>query len=1234
MSFVTKKKHPKKQFSTKRVTSYDPTKMIEKVIRSGLDSRILDQIDDSDMAWAPNFKTWIMDSKFSGDGMPFPRQLEHTTKFLGEYCPRKKCTDLDFWNNLKSDENLNEILDRVTFLEFGVCPKCGLNQNELFGICHVCGGYRENAKHPLAPHCPGCKPLIKNVDRGRVLDYCVELTGLAGQRSGKSEMAGGQIAPYHMHKALRLSPSPAKVFGLLPHQTLQLSFCAVTAAQSKQTVYDNFHGAVIGSPWYDAYKNMVNTRARELGDDRIEAKYMETIIAFPHKRILANFITPDVRSIRGRTRLFCVTPDTLVNTERGLVKMGELQRYAEKARTEKHNLQSIIKHHKRVTAAVCVTTERGYEIAGSLDHPIRVLDNKAKIVWKTLGGVQPGDVAVLDRRDCFPVSRRPPKLPKVMSLNGRQLFFPPKKLDVATARVLGYLCAEGCISDAPHVGMYTTDTEIRDDYMRSFKIAFGRAPRIKFIPPPEGKNRKPAWTMVAQSAVLHRWFEAVGAGGNSKTKEVPWVILQSPRKFIAAWLAGYFDGDGSLNTNGITGESLTVESKSIVLHKQIQTLLLTMGIICTRCVYRRKIRKVENGKIIGMVKRTYSKITLCSENLKRFGELVDSVLPRKRISAEKVRRDRDYVYGGFNSLKKKLAAPKSARSRKSYYYKCKDGSVRPFGKLYTLYNAAERHSRLTREYLRNDLDWSALLLIDPKFAYNLAKALHDDHLLFEVIESKKDIGVTEVRDITVEDEHSFISNGFISHNCSIDELSWFTGDSGSVRSNADGTHSALTRSLRTVRSAAWELRKQGYVDIPTGIMANISSPREVADKMMCLLRESKTKKTIYGFHHSTWDFNPTIKEDDPSLREEAASEEDFERDYGAIPPLAVERFMNDDDAIMATIDPSRPPMFRQKLMRSTKAGKVKGNYIYAKPDILQRDTRFPRILTVDTGETRNSFTACLSHVEFTDLTPKMVVDGLVEVEPQSGTSVSFPKMFDNMLLELIREFNVYFVVYDRWQSTDQVHRLDDEETFNHLPRREKVIIDKPKKKNPRLREYMNQGQIQVDRFSLKYSHFTEIIRPRIYSGAVRVPTLEKKLDLDSLVTSFEEVAKKAPIMSLILQMLRVREVGQKVVKPLSGNDDLFRALALGVVYAFDPGVQEILRMYTDSNGLHTSAKKPGVGAYISRVGGNGAGVSNSGGVSHPYMKVISRGSAGKGGTGMGGINSTGTGTLGSGSRRR
>lgn len=73
--------------------------------------------------------------------------------------------------------------------------------------------------------------------------------GIISHNSGKSHTVGTYLAPYHLHRLLKLQ-KPAQFYGLSRTTMLQGTFAALTYTQAKDTLWTPFYGALTESRWF------------------------------------------------------------------------------------------------------------------------------------------------------------------------------------------------------------------------------------------------------------------------------------------------------------------------------------------------------------------------------------------------------------------------------------------------------------------------------------------------------------------------------------------------------------------------------------------------------------------------------------------------------------------------------------------------------------------------------------------------------------------------------------------------------------------------------------------------------------------------------------------------------------------------------------------------------------------------------------------------------------------------
>lgn len=247
---------------------FDPVEMAERAIAANLDSAIFQKIDDRDIKRAPNFFEFCVGADFLAmNPSPFPRQIQMGTLFFGEWCPR--CSKPNYLKTIAVNTPIMEIRENVTFLQFGVCPKCKVTQTELF--------------------------LKKELQAFEEFVMC------AGQRSGKSALTG-MFFIYHLHRVLML-PNPSRFYDLMTSSTLHMTLIALTAGQIQDNIWDPFIvGLIDNSPWFRMYHSFLDDVAKRKGMKPLY-NLKETFISYDHKGIVLSYSGADFRKLRGKTRI-------------------------------------------------------------------------------------------------------------------------------------------------------------------------------------------------------------------------------------------------------------------------------------------------------------------------------------------------------------------------------------------------------------------------------------------------------------------------------------------------------------------------------------------------------------------------------------------------------------------------------------------------------------------------------------------------------------------------------------------------------------------------------------------------------------------------------------------------------------------------------------------------------------------------------------------------------------------
>lgn len=445
----------------------------------------------------------------------------------------------------------------------------------------------------------------------------------------------------------------------------------------------------------------------------------------------------------------CVTGDTILLTNRGMLRFDELQAEAQ-ANEDKFVPFSVgvngIKGAEfashfynggtRLTRKI--KTRLGYEIEGSTVHPLFVLrDGKTK--WIKLRDLQVGDYVALQRgQNLFGAETK--LLPFIYtgpSSRGqnKNLTF-PTTLTEDLARVLGYITAEGSLTDT---ALWVTNGNERviDDFVETFERIFSVRPKVY-------KNKKKTALSIGVSSIkLVHWLEQIcGIKRGAANKRIPRAIMTAPRNIFLSFLEGWAWGDGTISARKSLGSNrFKIATASEEMAKQLQVALLNLDIVSS--LYKDTIQDkftsysvVVTGDavidLMGLIPSLSEKST--DENL---------IAKRGRTNFDTVPQMQIVVRDLLDSYKETTGK-----------------ALWRFNRYAT--NATWKRD-LTKGTIQSLLAKSKDVLSENSSAVSsLRWHLNSNLLWLEVQEITE--GEAQVYDLTVPQTHSFCANGFINHN--------------------------------------------------------------------------------------------------------------------------------------------------------------------------------------------------------------------------------------------------------------------------------------------------------------------------------------------------------------------------------------------------------------------------------------------------------------------------------------
>lgn len=437
----------------------------------------------------------------------------------------------------------------------------------------------------------------------------------------------------------------------------------------------------------------------------------------------------------------CVTGDTLIWTDCGLlpietlrpanIKKDEFSPMEIRVQSMGGLKQTSHFYFGGTQRTVRIVTRLGFILEGTPEHPVWVRQADETETWKPLGDIREGDILILKpginlwgSTTCIGFN----KPNKLTSLKSYPL---PKQMNPDLAYIMGLLVGDGTLTYKNALTFTTGDSWAARKFSGYFKKQFNYRPQRK-------RNGQ---DISVSSRELRLFFAHLGLGyENALGKTIPHTILGAPKDCVIAFLQGLFDADGYADSRY---GNVTLSTSSIRLARQVQAVLLNAGIVSGLHNKRTKVH-------------TNYLVNISGENAIKFHKEIGFRLPRKRARAKLASGLRMPNVGGIPHLKKTLKAIQArivAKKDKPFSLK----SDKHINSIFYTYLPNGRN--ISRAKLRELISFCEKNGIEvPEL-----KSIYENNNFYDpvarIMESK-----SEVYDLTVPDGHSFLANGFISHN--------------------------------------------------------------------------------------------------------------------------------------------------------------------------------------------------------------------------------------------------------------------------------------------------------------------------------------------------------------------------------------------------------------------------------------------------------------------------------------
>ncbi len=437
----------------------------------------------------------------------------------------------------------------------------------------------------------------------------------------------------------------------------------------------------------------------------------------------------------------CLTGETLLFTERGLMRLDALQpagaalreftplNVTVQGKSGRARAEAFYTGGKQPTLRV--RTRLGFEIEGTPEHRLWVRNPDESEGWKTLGELRPGDyVALAPGANLWGAETRI-SFERPEPYGNQKSYNLPKTLTPDLAYWLGLLTGDGTLTYHHAVTFSTADDFLARQFCRIAEEQFGY--------PVQAKSNGKDWCITSKEIRL--FLEHLGMGYEAAAqKRVPEAVLRAPREVVVAYLQGLFDTDGYADRRY---GNITYSTASPVLARQVHMLLFNLGILAS---FHVKPTRRSPAYLID----------INGENAIRFYREIGFRLARKQERGKLASSLRRPNVGGILHLAqtlKSIQARLVARQDKPVALK---RNKRVNGIFYSYLRRGRRISYAKMEELLAFCRQSNVPA--PELETLLAQ-----RYLYDPIEEITP-GEAEVFDLSIPGEHAYLANGFISHN--------------------------------------------------------------------------------------------------------------------------------------------------------------------------------------------------------------------------------------------------------------------------------------------------------------------------------------------------------------------------------------------------------------------------------------------------------------------------------------
>src|SRR6266576_1785596 len=421
---------------------------------------------------------------------------------------------------------------------------------------------------------------------------------------------------------------------------------------------------------------------------------------------------------------YCLVGETRVSTAEGTVRLDSVVPGAKPESDNEVEVEALDRLGERVRASklfhsgdhptLRVRTVEGYEVTGTVNHPVLCLVDVfgvPMLLWKLLDEIQPGERVA--------IARRPREWGQPLSDDERRL-----------ALLAGAFVSEGWVGET-RAGFNNVDEDFFSVVLDAYDAVVG-GPRYVY-----------SRTIASGSTIHELDVQDLCAldgtplrelsGKRSSEKVVPEFVWRGSQAFKRVFLQALFTGDGSSSLLPRKTIQISYSTYSEQLAKDVQLLLLEFGVVSRLCRYAKGEFKlvITNRRDARLFARDVG--FLGAKQAKLEAALAEIPLESSALSSDHVPYVADYIRSACGSR-------------------------------WVDEDWLRRHNVDRLE--RWDREGTAIMerIASDEVRSVVAPLVTGDYY-YAKVESVEDAGVQPVYSLRVDtNDHSFLANGFVSHN--------------------------------------------------------------------------------------------------------------------------------------------------------------------------------------------------------------------------------------------------------------------------------------------------------------------------------------------------------------------------------------------------------------------------------------------------------------------------------------